>query len=138
MPKTFTAPFAQIPKTASAVATGAVASIAGDTPTNTVELLTAGAEGAIVTKLSAIPLSTVTASNLVVFISQDTGATKRLKLSALMEAHTVEATTAIPETLIGEVTEETPIRLQAGDVLYVGSQVALADGIVFNAEYTDY
>jgi hypothetical protein len=137
MAKTFTAPFAQTPKTATAVATGAVGSFAGDTPTNVVLLMTAGADGAILTKLTAIPRATVTASSLLVFISKDSGTTDRMIDSALMAAHTVATTTAIPVTSFS-YSESAPLRLEAGDQVYVGSQVALAGGIVFKAEYTDF
>lgn len=137
MAKTFTAPFAQTPKTASAVCTGA-ATITNDAPTNTVELLTAGADGAIVTSLWAMPRATTTATSLVLFLSKDNGTTKRLIDSELMAAYTMATTTAIPETKFANVSESTPIRLEAGDKLFVGSQVALADGIVFKAEYTEF
>lgn len=138
MAKTFTAPFAQTPKNATAVATGAVGSITGDTPTNTVLLVTAGADGAILTRLSAIPRATVTASSLVLFTSSDAGTTMRLIDSALMAAQTVATTTAITATTFSTYSETTPLRLQAGERLYVGSQVALASGIVFKAEFTDF
>lgn len=138
MAKTFTAPFAQTPKTSSAVVTAACASFAGDTPTNTVLLLTAGTEGALLTRLWSIPRATVTASSLLLFLSKDSGTTKTLIDSELMSAHTVAATTAIPETTFSNYSEETPFRLESGDRLYVGSQVALAGGIVFKAEYTDF
>jgi hypothetical protein len=137
MAKTFTAPFAQTPKTATAVVT-AVATVTTDAPSNTVELLTAGADGAILTRLTAIPRATVTASSLVVFISSDSGTTKRLIDSELMAAYTMATTTAVPETTFATYSETTPLRLMAGDKLYVGSQVALAGGIVFRAEYTDF
>jgi hypothetical protein len=137
MAKTFTAPFAQTPKTASAVCT-AVATVTTDAPSNTVLLLTAGSDGAILTRLSAIPRATVTASSLVLFISSDTGTTKRLIDSELMAAYTMATTTAVPETTFTNFTETAPLRLAAGDQLYVGSQVALAGGIVFRAEYTDF
>jgi len=138
MAKTFTAPFAQTPKNATAVVTGAAGSITGDTPTNTVSLLTAGADGAILTRLTAIPRATVTASSLVLFTSSDSGTTKRLIDSVLMSAQTVATTTAITSTSFSTYTETAPLRLQAGEQLYVGSQVALASGIVFKAEYTDF
>jgi hypothetical protein len=137
MAKIFTAPFAQTPQTATAVATAAAA-ITNDTPTNTVELLTAGADGAILTRLTAIPRATVTASSLVLFISNDTGTTKRLIDSELMAAYTMATTTAVPETAFSNYSETTPLRLAAGDKLYVGSQVALAGGIVFRAEFTNF
>jgi hypothetical protein len=137
MAKTFTAPFAQTPKTATAVTTAA-ATVTTDAPTNTVELLTAGADGAILTRLYAIPRATVTASSLLLFISKDAGTTKRLIDSELMAAYTMATTTAVPETSFTNYTETTPLRLEAGDKLYVGNQVALAGGVVFRAEYTDF
>ena len=138
MAKTFTAPFAQTPKTATAVAVAAVSGLATDAPTGAVLLGTAGAEGAIVTRLAAIPRATVPASSLVLFLSKDGGATLRLIDSELMAAHTVAATTAIPETTFSNISDSTPLRLEAGDKLYVGSQVALAAGIVFAAQWMDY
>lgn len=138
MANTFTAPFAQVPKTSRALVTAAIASIASDAPTNTVKLLTAGANGAILTKLTAMPRATVTASSLCLFLSKDQGATKTLIDSELMAAYTLSATTAVPETAFGNISETSPIRLQALDEIYVGSQVALASGIAFFAQHTDY
>lgn len=137
MPMTFTAPFAQTPKTAAAVVTAAAA-VADDNPTNTVELLTAGANGALVTRLAAMPRATCTASSLVLFLQKSGQTTKRLIDSELMAAHTVATTTAIPETAFSNVSDSTPLRLEAGDKLFVGSQVALAAGIVFAAQWMDY
>jgi hypothetical protein len=136
MANTFTAPFAQTPKTATAVCT-AVATLT-DTPANTVLLVTAGADGAILTRLTAIPRATVTASSLVVFLSKDGGTTQRLLDSELMAAYTMATTTAVPETVFTLYNEVTPLRLEAGDRIYVGSQVALAGGIVFRAEFSNY
>lgn len=136
MALTFTAPFAQTPKTATAVVTAAATLT--DTPSNTVLLATAGSDGAILTRLTAIPRATVTASSLVIFISKDGGTTQRLLDSELMAAHTVAVTTAIPETIFPLYSETAPLRLEAGDRIYVGSQVALAGGIVFRAEFTNF
>ena len=137
MANTFTAAFAQTPKTATAVAT-AVATITDDAPANTVLLVTAGVNGAILTRLTAIPRATVTASSLCLWISSDAGTTKRLVSSVLMAAATVNTTTAVTVTPFSTYSETTPLRLAAGDRLYIGSQVALSGGIVFTAEYTDY
>lgn len=137
MPNTFTAPFAQTPKTATAVATTATASI-DTTPTNTQLLVTAGSNGALLTRLWAIPRATVTATCLYLFISKDSGTTKTLIDSELMGAATVNTTTAIAETSFGNYSESTPFRLQAGDQLYVGGGVTLSNGIVFKAEFTDF
>lgn len=136
MALTYTAPFAQTPKTATAVVTGAATLT--DTPANTVLLATAGTDGAILTRLTAVPRATVTASSLVLFISKDGGTTQRLIDSELMAAYTVAVTTAIPETVFPLYSEVAPLRLEAGDRLYVGSQVALAGGIVFRAEFTNF
>jgi len=135
--KTFTAPFAQTAKTGTAVLTTASV-ITSDTPTNTVEIATAGSEGALVTALSFIPRATVTATALYLFISKDGGTTQRLVDSELMAAHTVAATTAIPETKFANISETTPLRLEAGDKLYVSIGVALASGIVAKCEWTDF
>lgn len=138
MPKTFTAPFAQTPRTATAVTTAAVANIGTDAPSNTVLLCTAGVEGAILTRLFALPRATVTATSLLLYLSKDGGATLRLIDSELMGAYTLAAATAIPETQFTNYSENSPLRLEAGDKLFVGSQVALAAGIVFRTEYTDF
>lgn len=137
MAKTFTAPFAQTPKTSSAVCTGAGA-ITGDTPTNTVLLVTAGSDGTILTNVRAMPRATVTASSLTLYISSDTGTTKRMIDSALMAAYTQAITTLTPVTAFSGITESTPIRLAAGDQIYCQSEVALAGGIVFTAQFTDF
>lgn len=138
MAKTFTAPFAQTPKTATAVATSAITNITTDAPTNTVLLMTAGVEGGILTRLMALPRATCTASSLCLFISKDGGTTQRLIDSEMMSAQTVSSTSAVAETAFSNYSETTPLRLEAGDKLYVGSQVALASGIVFRAEWTDF
>lgn len=137
MVKTYKAPFAQTPRTATAVVTGAD-TVNNDTPSNTELLETAGAEGALLTKLTAMPRASITDAAMHLFISQDGGTTKRLISSALMEAHTVATTTAIPVTVFSDISEDTPIRLEAGDELYVGSGVAVVSGIVFKSETTDF
>lgn len=136
MAKSNLAVFAQTPKTFTAVVTEAVEGLDSDTPTNTVELLTAGPEGAIVTSISAMPRGDTTASNLMLFLSKD-GTTKHLLASRLLKAHSVTSTTEIP-SLDFDYTEIEPLRLEAGDKLFVGSAVALAAGYSFVAQSTDY
>lgn len=138
MPKAHTAPFAQAARIQTAVATAATVGIDTDSPTGTVALLTAGEEGCIVTRITAIPRATVTASSLVLFVKKAGDTALRLIDSELMAAHTVAATTAIPETTFGNISDSTPLRLDAGDELHAGTQVALAAGIVFAANWMDY
>lgn len=136
MTMTFTAPFAQTPQIATAVCTGA-GTVANDTPSNTVLLLTAGANGALVTKAHAMPRATVTASSLHLYVSLDGGTTKRMMDSALMAAYTQAATTLTPKTAFSP-SVSVPIRLPAGAEIYCQSEVALAGGIVFTAEWMDF
>jgi hypothetical protein len=141
MAKTNIAAFAQTPRTATAVATAAAASIGTDAPTGVVQLLQAGADGAIVTRLSAEPRATLTgATSLVLFLakSADAYATMRLIDSVTMPVQTLSTSAGITKTYFGDYAETTPLRLEAGDRLYFGSQVALAAGIVAKAEYTDF
>lgn len=137
MPITNTAAFAQSNKTGTEVLTLASV-ITNDTPTNTVLIATAGADGAIVSSLSFMPRATVTATALYLFISKDAGTTKRLIDSELMAAYTMAATTATPETKFANISESLPLRLAAGDRLYVGAGVALAGGIVAKCEWMDF
>lgn len=138
MAKTFTAPFAQTYKTNAAAVTAALTGIGTSTVTGAVLLTTAGTNGALVTKITAIPRATVGASSLVLFLVKASAPTVyNLIDSELMAAYTLAATTAIPETVFGNISPNTPMRLEAGDMLYVGSQVALAAGIVFYAEQAD-
>lgn len=137
MAKTFTAAFAQNPKTFTAIVTDAVVDLNTDEPTNAVELLTAGPEGAIVTSISAIPRGTVTATSLLLFLNKD-GVEKHLIASESMGAHTVEATTSIP-VVDFRYSEAEPLRLEAGDKLFVGLGVeSTTGGVVFTAQSTDY
>ena len=131
---TNTAAFPQAPKIATAIVT--LADDLTSAPANTVVLVTAGANGAEVSSVTAIPRATVTASDLHLFISTDSGTTKILTKSKLMTAHTVAATTAIPVVDFGYDEVDTII-LAAGDSLYVGSAVALAGGIAFTGQWVD-
>lgn len=133
----YEAPFPQVPKVTEATTTAACVIGTTNTPTNTQLLATAGAEGAVLTSLTAIPTATLgTASGLYLFISHDNGATQRLIDSELMATYTLSATTKIPKVRFADYTEQTPLRLGAGDRLYVGAATAVA--ICFKAERTEY
>ena len=137
MAKIPTAAFAQTPMTGRATVTGA--DDVTSTPANTVLIVTADAtEGGMLTRLTAIPRAdTITAISLRLFISQDGGTTKLLINSVLMADHAPATTTAIPVTDFG-YTEDSPLRLEAGNELYVGAAVALSGGISFNSEWSDF
>lgn len=105
------------------------------TPTNTVLIATAGASGGRLTKLRAIPLATVTATQLQEFRSLDAGATKRFSNSALMAAYTMAQTTAAPVTDFG-YSDDNPKILQASEQLYVA--IGVTGAIAFEAEWANY
>lgn len=131
--------YVQTQKTGSAVVTTAVTNITTDTPTNLVALGdAAGVNGALVTKITAMPRSNASASSLLLYSSKDNGETYRLIDSELMPAATLAVTTAIPETTFGNISPANPLRLEAGEQLYVGSQVLLAAGIVFRSEGANF
>lgn len=148
MAKTFKAPFAQTPNSWLAVATTAVPltganSVADGSPANAVLLGTAGADGGLITGISAIPRATVTATALYLWSSVDGGATKQLIASALMPAYTLAATTENTRTVFKHaegtvISESAPVRLQAGEKVYCGIGVTLTSGIVFSVRESDF
>lgn len=141
-----TAVFAQMPKTAQVAVTTAIAltgtdSLATDTCANTSLLMTAGADGAIVTRLALQPRGTVSACNAYLFVRRagDGANIRRLIDSAAIAAKTASTTTPpTVQTMSITVNETTPLRLGAGDELHVGLSVAQSVGVSFFAEYTDF
>ncbi len=129
--------FAQKPMTGTVVVTGAAGAINSDAPTGVSLLMTAGQDGAILTRLWAIPRGTVGAGSLLLFIQGADGAVRLIDSEALA-AFTSSTTVALPETVFSNYSENTPLRLAAGDKLYVGNQVAAASGMVFRAEWTNF
>ena len=136
MAKTFTAPFTQAAKLSSCVCTAA--KTAYTDATNAVLLYTAGAEGARVYRVWAIPRATVTATQLQLYVSYDAGTTLTLIDSALMAAYTMAATTAAPATDLPRAVVASPMRLPANARLYAAIGVALANGIAFHADAEDF
>lgn len=110
----------------------------GDTPTNTVTIFTAGADGARVTRMTCLPRATCTATLIDIFRDSDgSGTTKRLIQRRLQAAQTIDTTTAATSTDFG-YTEAAPLILRANEKLYASMSVALAGGIVVNVEGSNY
>jgi hypothetical protein len=105
--------------------------------TNAVLLTTAGTNGALIVALTAIPRSTVTATQLQLYRSQDAGATFHLIETKLMAALSMAPTTEAIRTNFG-YSKEVPMRLEPNERLYVGIGVALAAGIVFQTEVENF
>lgn len=127
--------YPQTQKFASAICTAAKTTY--NDATNAVLLLTAGADGSLISRLTAIPRATVTATQLQLFESPDAGTTLYLVRTKLLAAYTMAQTTEDPFVDLG-FTPSDPLRIAGTHRLYVGAGVALAGGIVFSAEYQDY
>lgn len=101
-------------------------------PTNTALLSVAGPDGALVTRLSAIPRATVTATQLQFYLSKDGGTTFSLLTTGLMSAATVTTSSQISPTAItqidGSVINETnPIPLSG--VTTQGTSASVSGGV---------
>ncbi len=109
--------------------------------TNAVLLSTAGANGSEYPHIAMIPRATVTATQGQLY-GYD-GTNYYLLGTCLIPAATVNQTTAInPTTFLhidgGTISEANPLRLQSGWKLYAAIGVALAGGVVCNAQRKDY
>lgn len=104
-------------------------------PTNTGLLVTAGANGARLTRLIAVPLETVTANFLQAYRSIDGGTLKYLAASATGGSDTVSGTDGATVVDFG-FTEDNPMILQANERIYVATGITKAYNFI--AEYSDY
>lgn len=136
MPKTNTAPFPQNPRAGSAVCT--LASTLSTAPTNVVPIGTIGTDDGVLTRLEAIPLGTTTAMNLILFAEFPGKAEKYPIAVKHAPATSVSATAATWVGFRFDMSELNTRRLPKGTNLYVGTTTALAAGMVFTAEWSDY
>lgn len=124
----------QTPKSGNALVTTANTTYT-TTPTNSVLVVTAGANGARLTRLTALPQATVTAAQHQLFRSRDAGATKYFAAAAVQAAYTMATTTA-PTAVDFGFSDANPLILGVSEVLYVASSVT--QNVTFNAEWADY
>lgn len=108
---------------------------AATAPVTTVLLLTAGTNGARLTKLYAVPCETVTASTLQVYRSIDAGTTKFLALMQACGSDTVSVTDPGIAVDFG-LSDDAPMILQANERLYVAT--GITKNFNFVAEWGDY
>ena len=130
--------FAQTPKTAGISFGAGTQSTAMDPATVApTVLLTAGADGALVTSIQAFAEVTVTAEKFVLWIQHGgTGDWLPIK-EKLMAAYTMAVTTAqTPVTFVDRLDPNAAIRLQGTDKLGVTHHVDQQSMVV--AEYTDF
>jgi hypothetical protein len=126
----------QAPKSNGGTCTTANASYTA--PTNTVVVYTAGANGARLTRVSALTVATLGAAlECQLFRDTDgTGTTKRFLRSRLMAAYTVAVTTAQTEVDFG-FSESNALILAAGEKLYAAISTTVT-GVTFSVEGADY
>lgn len=105
-------------------------------PTNTGLLITAGANGARVTRITATPLETVTANNLQAYRDVATaGVSKYLFNSQTGGSDTVSGTDG-PTTVDFGYSDDSPLLLQPLERVYVATGITKAYN--FAAEWADY
>ncbi len=126
----------QAPITGTGVMTAAQTSY-GDTVSNAVQVLPSQTNGARITKVTAIPRATVSATQMQLYVSSNGGTTLRLINTALMAAYSMAQTTQAPVTDFGYA-EVAPLILAAGESLWMASGVALTSGIVGRVEGAAY
>lgn len=124
----------QTPKSGSCAVTTANTTFS-TSPSNTVLLVTAGANGARLTRLEAVPLETVTANALQFYRSTDAGATKYLGGMVTGGSDTVSGTDGSTTVSFG-YSEDNAMILQANERIYVAT--GITKGYHFNAEWADY
>lgn len=125
----------QTPKSAAVGLTAANATFT-TSPANTQLLVTAGPNGARLTRLWALPLEQINiANNIQLFRSYDAGATKYLADSKLMPTASPGAAVANSPTDFG-YSDINPLILAPNERLYVAEGQAEAVNVV--AEWADY
>ena len=127
----------QAPKSAYVIYATAQATYPPTTnPTNTSLLLTAGANGARLTRLKGVPQETTGGAYVLqVFRSNDGGTTKYMAATAAGASDTVSSTDAPVEIDFG-FSDDNPMILAANEKLYVAPSIAKT--FCFVAEYADY
>lgn len=137
MALSYSPPFAQTPKFFASVITSANTNLDGSGTVTT--LMTAGADGALITSLRATCRATVAATTCRLFVSTDGGTTWIHFDEKVMSAYTVATTTAqTPVTFVDKTNPDAAVRLPANAKLGATIAVALAGGIVFAGEYLDF
>jgi hypothetical protein len=130
------APFPQHPRAGFAVCT--LAATISTAPTNVLLLGTIGQDDGILTRLEAIPLGSNTAMNLMLF-AEFVGKPEKVLIavkSAPATTVSASATTWVPFKF--DMSELNTRRLPKGTNLYVGTTAALAAGMVFTGEWSDF
>ena len=134
MPANFQPIFALTPETSFATVTAATTDRTGATMTNTVTLLTATTNGTKITQIGAKVAGTNVATLVLIFISDTTGANFKLFDEIGLAAVTASASVSSQRA----VTTYSDLQLKAGQVVKVGTTVAITAGVNIFAAKGDY
>jgi hypothetical protein len=134
MPANTSPIFALSPELSFATVTGATTDRTGATMTNTVTLLTAATNGTKITQIGAKVAGTNAATLVLIFVSDSTGANFKLFDEIALTA--VIASTS--QSSQRAVTAYSDLQLKAGQVVKVGTTVAITDGVNIFAVKGDY
>jgi hypothetical protein len=126
---------AQAVQTAQAVVTSAKITYTDNA--NSVLLLTAGPNGSIVYGVTALPQGALASTTKVMLFRSQDGILLSYIRSVLVNAYATDAAATIPTIADIGFTEASPLRLKAGDKLFVGVFAAAANGIAIDCQYED-
>ena len=126
--------FALSPELAIATVTTATTDRTGATMTNTVTLLTAATNGTKITQIGAKVAGTNAGTLVLIFISDSTGANFKLFDEIALPNLTPSTTTTSQRA----VTAYSDLQLKAGQVIKVGTTVAITAGVNIFAVKGDY
>jgi hypothetical protein len=113
---------------------GATNSTYTTSPTNTVLAFTAGANGARVTKVQAIPCATVSTANQVQLFRDNAtaGVSRFFADSALMATYTMAQNTEAPTTDFG-YSDDNPIILAPNERIYMAQGQSVSINVIIEA-----
>ena len=134
MPANTSPIFALTPELSFATVTSATTDRTGATMTNTVTLLTAATNGTKITQIGAKVAGNNSATAVLIFISDSSGANFKLFDEIALLAVTATTTTTSQRA----VTAYSDLQLKAGQVVKVGITVAVSDGVNVFAVKGDY
>jgi hypothetical protein len=134
MPANTSPIFALSPELSFATVTDATTDRTGATMTNTVTLLTAATNGTKITQIGAKVAGTNTATLVLIFVSDSSGANFKLFDEIPLPNLTPSTTTTSQRA----VTAYSDLQLKAGQVVKVGTTVAITNGVNVFAVKGDY
>jgi hypothetical protein len=134
MPANTSPIFALSPELSFATVTGATTDRTGATMANTVTLLTAATNGTKITQIGAKVAGTNAATLVLIFVSDSSGANFKLFDEIGLTAAT-PSTTATSQRAVNSYAD---LQLKAGQVVKVGTTVAITAGVNIFAVKGDY